>query len=112
MISFVKNSLKGISAVVGHARGPAHWLNSASPPAGSILLVMGVLSPFAAASAASVAAVLSTKGGTSSHGVIMLRQKRIPCVCSVVGLEEVVEGEILEVDAFSGVINRCALDIS
>lgn len=100
------NIMRGVSVVAGQACGIAHWFNSVNIPSGSILLVRGLISPHVAVSASESLAVLSTGGGASSHGAIFLRQKRIPCVCSILGLENVVEGEQIEVNATTGVVRR------
>lgn len=101
--------LSGIVASMGQARGIVFWVNDYESleacPENCILLCQTPSPNFHSAFVKSIA-IVSETGGLLSHGAIIARELKIPCLLQVVNLKTIKNGDLIEVDTNSGTIKR------
>ena len=101
--------LRGQVVTPGRFVGPAHWYAPGENlPPDSVILVRGAVSAEIVLQLRTTRAVASSGGGRSSHASILMRQFDVPCLVGVGALDTIVEGTMLELDAFSGVLRVIA----
>ena len=102
------DSLSGVAASAGSARGPARVLHGASElhriQAGEIL-VCEATSPNWTPAFAKIAACVCDSGGTLTHASIVAREYRVPAVVGTATATNVIRtGDVVEVDGSAGLV--------
>jgi phosphohistidine swiveling domain-containing protein len=102
--------LKGTPATAGKVRGVAHVLGAGfamRPVEQGEILVVSALNDSVMPLAEIAAGVVTEVGGPLSHGATRMRELAHPTVMAVPhAVEEIVDGEIIEVDATIGVVRH------
>jgi len=96
---------KGVSGGIGH--GPLiFWQNGLSDVLIGRVIVLNELND-TVAQLSKASAILSFSGGVTSHGAIVAREFRLPCVVLDPGLEPILQlivGSEVEVDGWQGLM--------
>ncbi len=107
--------LKGIAASPGIASGPVKIISSikdAEKVVKGNILVAEMTSPDLVPTMNKCAAIVTDKGGTTSHAAIVSREMGIPCIVGTKGAtEQLKDGNIITVDGTSGVIYKGKVEV-
>jgi phosphohistidine swiveling domain-containing protein len=99
----------GIAASLGTAQGLAFWVTDYDSlnnvPVGAIVLCE-TPSPTFHSAFLKAAAIVSETAGLLSHGAIVARELRIPCLLQVPDLKSIKNGDLILVDATNGIVKR------
>ena len=102
--------LKGIAASPGTASGPVKIINSINETGKIVkgdILVAEMTSPDFVSTMNKCVAIITEKGGTTSHAAIVSREMGIPCVVGVKGAtSSLKDGEVITVDGSTGAIYK------
>ncbi len=107
--------LKGIAASPGIASGPVKIISS-TEDAGKIVkgdvLVAEMTSPDLVPTMSKCVAIVTEKGGTTSHAAIVSREMGIPCIVGTKdATQKLKDGSIVTVDGTSGVIYKGKVEL-
>lgn len=100
--------IKGIIANKGKARGIARIIkneNDFSIFNEGDILVAPITDPSFVVIIIKASAIVSDKGGITSHPAIIAREFNIPCIVGVKdATKKIKSGDLIEVDAYNGII--------
>lgn len=107
--------LKGIAASPGIASGPVKIISSiedAEKVVKGNILVAEMTSPDLVPTMSKCVAIVTDKGGTTSHAAIVSREMGIPCIVGTKGAtEQLKDGDIVTVDGTNGVIYKGKVEV-
>jgi phosphohistidine swiveling domain-containing protein len=106
---FLRSEWSGTAASPGKTQGTAFWVTDYNSltncPESSIVLCL-TPSPNFHSAFVKAKAIVSESGGLLSHGAIIARELKLPCVLQVNNLKTIKNGDLIEIDANKGKIKR------